>query len=232
MLEGSAGVEGRREFLLSFGEFCVPGYSDNRRIHQGVGGAICLGVVVNGHWSVSWDKLHISVLWPLTVLLAVQHVSPMLSGQHALIRLDNTSLVCLHQQTRRDQSFRPLSQVANCLLSEMERKSILSLRAVHVPGHYQCRYGSALMGTHGGGLAPSPPGGEGDLVLLWRGRCWTVCNTSEDTVPYGSPWGEDKPPLGVDALAQHNPGPRVSYRLLPRLHCFPRTWPSRGGRII
>src|SRR4029434_1902600 len=52
-------------------------------------GAVCEGRSVNGVWSVTEVASHINVLELRTVVLALQHFLPRLSGQHVLVRTDN-----------------------------------------------------------------------------------------------------------------------------------------------
>lgn len=96
--------------------------------------AICNGMAVNGRWSPMQSKVHINVLELFPVMLALRHFLPMLKGQHVLVRSDNTSAIAYINRQGGIRS-RPLFQVANHLLSWSGRNNILSLRAVHVPGH-------------------------------------------------------------------------------------------------
>ena len=54
-------------------------------------GAVCEGRDVNGLWSVTEAASHINVLELRTVVLALRHFLPRLSGQHVLVRTDNTA---------------------------------------------------------------------------------------------------------------------------------------------
>src|SRR4029434_10629746 len=54
-------------------------------------GALCEGRGVNGLWSVTEAASHINVLELRTVVLDLRHFLPRLSGQHVLVRTDNTA---------------------------------------------------------------------------------------------------------------------------------------------
>ena len=55
------------------------------------GGAVCEGRGVNGLWSATEAASHVNVLELRTVVLALRHFLPRLSGQHVLVRTDNTA---------------------------------------------------------------------------------------------------------------------------------------------
>src|SRR4029434_7906981 len=76
---------------------------------------------------------HINVLELRTVVLALRHFLPRLSGQHVLVRTDNTSAMAYinRQGGVRSPS---LHHWANRLLL-WAAVHILSLRAVHIPRH-------------------------------------------------------------------------------------------------
>src|SRR4029434_5899993 len=61
-------------------------------------GAVCEGRGVNGLWSATEAASHINVLELRTVLLALQHFLPRLSGQHVLVRTDNTATLAYINQ--------------------------------------------------------------------------------------------------------------------------------------
>src|SRR4029434_7722729 len=104
-------------------------------------GAVCEGRGVSGLWSVTEAASHINVLELRTVVLALQHWFPRLSGQHGLVRTDNTATLAYinRQGGVRSPS---LHHWATRLLLWAARH-VLSLRAVHIPGHLN--YGADLL---------------------------------------------------------------------------------------
>src|SRR4029434_1018765 len=74
---------------------------------------------------------HINVLELRTVTLALRHFLPRLSGQHVLVRTDNTSTLAYINQQGGVRS-PSLHHWANCLLL-WAAVHIRSLRAVHIP---------------------------------------------------------------------------------------------------
>ncbi|KAI2657205.1 hypothetical protein H4Q32_021306 [Labeo rohita] len=76
---------------------------------------------------------HINCLEMLAVFRALKHFLPDLIGRHVLVRTDNTAVVYYinHQGGLRS---RPLYKLAHQILVWSQDK-LLSLRAVHVPGH-------------------------------------------------------------------------------------------------
>ncbi|KAL0183523.1 hypothetical protein M9458_019219, partial [Cirrhinus mrigala] len=76
---------------------------------------------------------HINCLEMLAVFRALKHFLPDLIGHHVLVRTDNTAVVYYfnHQGGLRS---RPLYKLAHQILVWSQGK-LLSLRAVHVPGH-------------------------------------------------------------------------------------------------
>ena len=63
-------------------------------------GAVCEGRGVNGLWSVTEAASHINVLELRTVVLALRHFLPRLSGQHVLMRTDNTAALAYKSPRR------------------------------------------------------------------------------------------------------------------------------------
>src|SRR4029434_2818063 len=104
-------------------------------------GAVCEGRGVNGLWSVTEAASHINVLELQTGVLALQHFLPRLSGQHVLVRTDNTATLAYinRQGGVRSPS---LHHWATRLLLWAARH-VLSLRAVNIPGHLH--YGADLL---------------------------------------------------------------------------------------
>ncbi|KAL0153790.1 hypothetical protein M9458_050906, partial [Cirrhinus mrigala] len=96
------------------------------------------GMVMSGHparglWSGRHLTWHINCLEMLAVFRALKHFLPDLIGYHVLVRTDNTAVVYYinHQGGLRS---RPLYKLAHQILVWSQGK-LLSLRAVHVPGH-------------------------------------------------------------------------------------------------
>ncbi|KAL0159829.1 hypothetical protein M9458_043554, partial [Cirrhinus mrigala] len=96
------------------------------------------GAIMNGHparglWSGRHLTWHINCLEMLAVFRALKHFLPDLIGRHVLVRTDNTAVVYYinHQGGLR---LRPLYKLAHQILVWSQGK-LLSLRAVHVPGH-------------------------------------------------------------------------------------------------
>ncbi|KAL0164212.1 hypothetical protein M9458_039965, partial [Cirrhinus mrigala] len=96
-------------------------------------GAVMSGHPARGLWSGRHLTWHINCLEMLAVFRALKHFLPDLIGHHVLVRTDNTSVVYYinHQGGLRS---RPLYKLAHQILVWSQGK-LLSLRAVHVPGH-------------------------------------------------------------------------------------------------
>ncbi|KAL0204365.1 hypothetical protein M9458_002383, partial [Cirrhinus mrigala] len=103
-----------------------------------------LGCGHDGH-HLTW---HINCLEMLAVFRALKHFLPDLIGHHVLVRTDNTAVVYYinHQGGLRS---RPFYKLAHQILVWSQGK-LLSLRAVHVPGHLN-------MGADARGMDASPP---------------------------------------------------------------------------
>src|SRR4029434_10407998 len=114
--------------------------SDHRRLHQGWG-AVCEGRGVNGLWSVTEAVSHINVLELRTVVLALRHFLPRLSGQHVLVRTDNTATLAYINRQGGVRSPSLHNWATRLLL--WAARHVLSLRAVHIPGHLY--YGADLL---------------------------------------------------------------------------------------
>ncbi|KAI2644351.1 ORF V: Enzymatic polyprotein [Labeo rohita] len=96
-------------------------------------GAVMSGHLAHGLWSGRHLMWHINCLEMLAVLRALKHFLPDLIGHHVLVHTDNTSMVYYidHQGGLRSC---PLYKLAHHILLWSQGK-LLSLRAVHVPGH-------------------------------------------------------------------------------------------------
>src|SRR4029434_6876273 len=147
--------------------------SGHRRLHQGWG-AVCEGRGVNGLWSVREAVSHINVLELRTVVLALRHFLPRLSGQHVLVRTDNTAtLAYINRQG--GVCSQSLHHWANRLLL-WAAIHVFSLRAVHIPGHFN--YGADLL-SRGDPRAADWCLHPQVIQQIWTrsGRRWTCLRT-------------------------------------------------------
>ncbi|KAI2660026.1 ORF V: Enzymatic polyprotein [Labeo rohita] len=175
-----------------------------------------LGAVMSGHsarglWSGRHLTWHINCLEMLAVFRALKHLLPDLIGRHVLVRTDNTAVVYYinHQGGLR---LRPLYKLAHQILVWSQDK-LLSLRAVHVPGHLNM--GADILSRQG----PRP----GEWMLhpevvkqIWRvfGQAQVDLFATQENVQYPHWFSLTHPaPLGLDAMVQTWP------RL--RLYAFP-----------
>ncbi|MGL5564840.1 MAG: reverse transcriptase-like protein [Plesiomonas sp.] len=96
-------------------------------------GAVCQGHPTSGVWSGEQRSWHINRLEMLAVFLALKHFLPLLRGSHMIIRTDNTTVISYlnHQRALRSGLLHNLS---SRLLLWLQNK-ILSVKAVHIPGH-------------------------------------------------------------------------------------------------
>ncbi|KAL0199681.1 hypothetical protein M9458_002868, partial [Cirrhinus mrigala] len=96
-------------------------------------GAVMSGRPAQGLWSGRHLSWHINCLEMLAVFRALKYFLPDLRDRHVLVRTDNTAVVYYinHQGGLRS---RPLYKLAHQILVWSQDK-LLSLRAVHVPGH-------------------------------------------------------------------------------------------------
>src|SRR4029434_5224115 len=148
------------------------------------GGAVCEGRGVNGLWSATEAASHINVLELRTVALALRHFLPRLSGQHVLVRTDNTAALAyinrqggVHSQSLHHWAPRLLLWAA---------RHVLSLRAVHIPGHLN--YGADLLSrgdprTDWRRLVSTPSGDRPDLGAFVQGAGGPVCEQTEYLLP-------------------------------------------------
>ncbi len=100
---------------------------------------------------------------------ALKHFLPDLRDRHVLVRTDNTAVVSYinHQGGLRSC---PLYRLVHQILGWSQDK-LLSLRAVHIPGHLNMGPDILLMQGQrpGKGMDASPRGGEADLESVWPG---------------------------------------------------------------
>ncbi len=96
-------------------------------------GAVMSGHSARGLWSGCHLTWHINCLEMLAVFRALKHFLPDLRDCHVLVRTDNTAVISYinHQECLRS---RPLYRLAHQILGWSQDK-LLSLRAVHIPGH-------------------------------------------------------------------------------------------------
>ncbi|KAL0199203.1 hypothetical protein M9458_007743, partial [Cirrhinus mrigala] len=174
------------------------------------------GAVMNGHparglWSGRHLTWHINCLEMLAVFRALKHFLPDLIGCHVLVCTDNTAVVYYinHQGGLRS---RPLYKLAHQILVWSQGK-LLSLRAVHVPGHLNM--GADVLSRQG----PRP----GEWMLhpkvvkqIWRvfGQAQVDLFATQENAQCPLWFSLIHPaPLGLDAMVQTWP------RL--RLYAFP-----------
>ncbi|KAI2657541.1 hypothetical protein H4Q32_008891 [Labeo rohita] len=86
-----------------------------------------------GLWSSSHLTWHINCLEMLAMFRALKHFLPDLIGRHVLVRTDNTAVVYYINHQRGLRS-RPIYKLVHQILVWSQDK-LLSLRAIHVPGH-------------------------------------------------------------------------------------------------
>ncbi len=151
---------------------------------------------------------HINCLEMLAVFRALKHFLPDLRDRHVLVRTENTAVVFYinHQGGLRS---RPLYKLAHQILVWSQDK-LLSLRAVHIPGHFNM--GADILSRQGprpGEWMPHP-----DVVKqIWRvfGQAqvdlFATCQTSHCPLWFSL---THPAPLGLDAMVQ----------TWPRLHLY------------
>src|SRR4029434_208590 len=171
-------------------------------------GAVCEGRGVNGLWSVTEAASHINVLELRTVVLALRHFLPRLSGQHVLVRADHTSaLAYIHCQGGvRSPS---LHHWANRLLL-CAAVHVRSLRAVHIPSHLN--YGADLL-SRGNPRAADwclhPQVVDQIWLRFHKAQIDLFANRQNTCCPLWFSLGGDDPSLGVDALGHQLPNMRL-----------------------
>ncbi|KAL0204539.1 hypothetical protein M9458_002557, partial [Cirrhinus mrigala] len=151
---------------------------------------------------------HINCLEMLAVFRALKHFLPDLIGHHVLVRTDNTAVVYYinHQGGLRS---RPLYKLAHQILVWSQGK-LLSLRAVHVPGHLNM--GADVLSRQG----PRP----GEWMLhpevvkqIWRvfGQAQVDLFATQENAQCPHWFSLTHPaPLGLDAMVQTWPRLRLS----------------------
>ncbi|KAL0148452.1 hypothetical protein M9458_056262, partial [Cirrhinus mrigala] len=96
-------------------------------------GAVMSGHPARGLWSSRHLTWHINCLEMLAMFRALKHFLPDLIGHHVLVRTDNTAVVYYFNH-QGGLCSRPLYKLAHQILVWSQDK-LLTLRAVHVPGH-------------------------------------------------------------------------------------------------
>ncbi|KAL0183805.1 hypothetical protein M9458_019501, partial [Cirrhinus mrigala] len=183
-----------------------------RRMHPSpVGGAVMSGRSARGLWSGRHLSWHINCLEMLAVFRALKYFLPDLRDRHVLVRTDSTAVVYYinHQGGLRS---RPLYKLAHQILVWSQDK-LLSLRAVHIPGHLNV--GADILSRQG----PRP--GEWMLHPEVVKQIWRIFGSAQVDL-FATRENAQCPlwfslvhpaPLGLDAMAQTWP------RL--RLYAFP-----------
>ena len=95
-------------------------------------GAMCNGHAAAGSWTGPQRLLHVNCLELLAVRLALHRFRTFLTGQHVLVRSDNTATVTYINRQGGLRS-RRMSQLARHLLL-WSQKHLRSLRAIYIPG--------------------------------------------------------------------------------------------------
>ncbi|KAL0149475.1 hypothetical protein M9458_055263 [Cirrhinus mrigala] len=169
--------------------------------------AVMSGHPARGLWSGRHLTWHINCLEMLAVFRALKHFLPDLIGYHVLVRTDNTAVVYYinHQGGLRS---RPLYKLAHQILVWSQGK-LLSLRAVHVPGHLNM--GADVLSRQG----PRP----GEWMLhpevvkqIWRvfGQAQVDLFATQENAQCPHWFSLTHPaPLGLDAMVQTWPRLRL-----------------------
>ncbi|KAL0176947.1 hypothetical protein M9458_029277, partial [Cirrhinus mrigala] len=167
-------------------------------------GAVMSGRSARGLWSGRHLSWHINCLEMLAVFRALKYFLPDLRDRHVLVRTDSTAVVYYinHQGGLRS---RPLYKLAHQILVWSQDK-LLSLRAVHIPGHLNV--GADILSRQG----PRP--GEWMLHPEVVKQIWRIFGSAQvDLFATRENTQFHPAPLGLDAMAQTWP------RL--RLYAFP-----------
>ncbi|KAL0177470.1 hypothetical protein M9458_026364 [Cirrhinus mrigala] len=176
-------------------------------------GAVMSGRSARGLWSGRHLSWHINCLEMLAVFRALKYFLPDLRDRHVLVRTDSTAVVYYinHQGGLRS---RPLYKLAHQILVWSQDK-LLSLRAVHIPGHLNV--GADVLSRQG----PRP--GEWMLHPEVVKQIWEIFGPAQvDLFATRENTQFHPAPLGLDAMVQTWP------RL--RLYAFPpiALTPGRG----
>ena len=167
-------------------------------------GALCDSVAVRGVWSAAQSQLHINHLEMLAVFLALKHFCPALTGQHVLIRTDNTTVVSYINKQGGTRSL-PLLKLSRSLLLWCS-VHFLSLRATHIPGHLNL--GADLL-SRGGPLVREWRLHPAVVAQIWerfgRAEVDLFASRSNTHCPLFFSMTDRNAPLGMDALAHQWP---------------------------
>src|SRR4029434_10303310 len=159
-------------------------------------GAVCEGRSVNGVWSVTEVASHINVLELRTVVLALQHFLPRLSGQHVLVRTDNTAtLAYINRQGGVRSRHYTIGRLA-CSCGQ---------RGTSCPSGqfiYQVTSTTAADWC----LHPQVIGQI--WLLFFKAQVDLFANRQNTCCPLWFSLGGDDPPLGIDALGHQWPNLR------------------------
>ncbi|KAI2662472.1 Retrovirus-related Pol polyprotein from transposon 17.6 [Labeo rohita] len=163
-------------------------------------GAVMSGHPARGLWSSRHLTWHINCLEMLAVFRALKHFLLDLIGHHVLVRADNTAVVYYFNH-QGGLCSRPLYKLAHQILVWSQDK-LLSLRAVHVPGHLNM--GADILSRQG--LRP------GEWMLhpkvvkqIWRvfGRAQVDLFATRENAQCPLWFSVTHPaPLGLDAMVQ------------------------------
>ncbi|KAL0186577.1 hypothetical protein M9458_018247, partial [Cirrhinus mrigala] len=167
-------------------------------------GAVMSGRPAQGLWTGRHLGWHINCLEMLAVFRALKYFLPDLRNRHVLVRTDSTAVVYYinHQGGLRS---RPLYKLAHQILVWSQDK-LLSLRAVHIPGHLNV--GADILSRQG----PRP--GEWMLHPEVVNQIWEIFGRAQLDLFATRENAQFHPaPLGLDAMVQTWP------RL--RLYAFP-----------
>ncbi|KAL0161741.1 hypothetical protein M9458_045466, partial [Cirrhinus mrigala] len=167
-------------------------------------GAVMSGRSAQGLWTGHHLSWHINCLEMLAVFRALKYFLPDLRDRHVLVRTDSTAVVYYinHQGGLRS---RPLYKLAHQILVWFQDK-LLSLRAVHIPGHLNV--GADILSRQG----PRP--GEWMLHPEVVKQIWGIFGQAQVDLFATRENAQFHPaPLGLDAMVQTLP------RL--RLYAFP-----------
>ncbi|KAI2650209.1 hypothetical protein H4Q32_000145 [Labeo rohita] len=188
-------------------------------------GAVMSGRPAQGLWTGRHLDWHINCLEMLAVFLALKYFLPDLRDRHVLVRTDSTAVVYYinHQGGLRS---RPLYKLAHQILVWSQDK-LLSLRAVHIPGHLNV--GADILSRQG------PRAGEWMLhpevvEQIWEifGRAQLDLFATRENAQCPLWFSLVHPaPLGLDAMVQT--WPRLRLYAFPRLLCSQEFWREYAG---
>ncbi|KAI2646466.1 Transposon Ty3-G Gag-Pol polyprotein [Labeo rohita] len=188
-------------------------------------GAVMSGRPAQGLWTGRHLGWHINCLEMLAVFRALKYFLPDLRNRHVLVRTDSTAVVYYinHQGGLRS---RPLYKLAHQILVWSQDK-LLSLRAVHIPGHLNV--GADILSRQG----PRP--GEWMLHPEVVNQIWEIFGRAQLDL-FATRENAQCPlwfslvhpaPLGLDAMVQT--WPRLRLYAFPRLLCSQEFWREYAG---